>query len=465
LGSKFSLYADWACEVEKSEKRKMLDLPISRGISLKNVKIESSTMIIEVVPPENTENKGSTSKKSEGPGLPTTGYDTGEYKPVKPVKEGVAAMVEGTVRLKGGGTLELDVSGFFKNIADKVKWFENWKNAGKVPEKIVYEGLQKVYVKEGEKKSVGAGYILGIPGKTVEISIYYSDGAKMNPIEFFNLLFWQEEYDPVYKADYGKRSFGEVKKYEFESWADPKTHALIDMMMGKRMDGSEGTPKDDDWMGLRPPLRTYKRVEWEAKRELLLYFENWQQGDITKQKGDITNRIKTPNIIKKGKGEGYMGDSKCNILAGELAYRAGFRTFVKQAKKPEFLKFWGPNELVRESKLKGYDPNKWDPNDPEKSKIDFGKKLKEVKNEEINKEISELGKCFIYARKGYTYIQHVVILNRIDEIKNDNIEAMIIDQHCKFECPRKGDKIYLGCSGPEGRAFIDLLPGDDPQLT
>jgi hypothetical protein len=463
LGSKFSLYADWACEVEKSENRKMLDLPISRGISLKNVKIESSTMIIEVVPPEN---KGSTSKKSEGPGLPTTGHYTGEY---KPVKEGVAAMVEGTVRLKGGGTLELDVSGFFENIADKVKWFENWKNAGKVPEKIVYEGLQKVYVKDG--KETLAGYILGAPGNTVKISIYYRDGAKMNPIEFFNLLFWQEEYDPIYKAESNL-----VINYEFESWDYPKTHDLINMMMEKRMNGSPGTLWDDDWMGLRPPLRTYKRVEWEAKRELLLYLGNW------KQDGNITDRIKTPNIIKAGKKKGYVDDSKCNILAGELAYRAGFRTFVKIAgeekekeegkkkkkteeEKHKFLKFWGPNELVRESKLKGYDPNKWDPNDPKKSQIDFGKKLKEVKNKKINKEISELGKCFIYARKGYTYIQHVVILSKIDKIKNDYIKAMIIDQHCKFECPRKGDKTYLGCSGPDGRAFIELLPGDDPQLT
>ncbi|MBS7635204.1 hypothetical protein KEJ34_06930 [Candidatus Bathyarchaeota archaeon] len=70
---------------------------------------------------------------------------------------------------------------------------------------------------------------------------------------------------------------GGLENYKFESWSEPKSHPLINKMMTSRMNGSPGTPEDDDWMGLRPPLRTYKRIEWEAKRELSLYFNRWQQ--------------------------------------------------------------------------------------------------------------------------------------------------------------------------------------------
>ncbi|MBS7635205.1 hypothetical protein KEJ34_06935 [Candidatus Bathyarchaeota archaeon] len=163
--------------------------------------------------------------------------------------------------------------------------------------------------------------------------------------------------------------------------------------------------------------------------------------------------------------------SKCNILAGELAYRAGFRTFVKESMKKGKLKFYSPNELVK-IKPKGLNPEKPENKEP---KIEFGEKRNvTTKNDidEINREIGELGKCLLYAREGYkgpsrSWIQHVVILKEIKEIKDKIVEAAVIDQHLRLEdgyMPRrKGNVPYLGCSGPDGRVFIELLPGDDPK--
>ncbi|MBS7648798.1 hypothetical protein KEJ17_04040 [Candidatus Bathyarchaeota archaeon] len=487
MGSKFSLYADWACDVEKSEKKKMLYLPIleSKNITIENTSIdESLSMIIKI---RKKEGASGTSKKS-GVQQPNVGGIQQKEKKVEDIAPlGVTAVAEGTVSIEGEHSLTLMVKDFFESLTGKIEWFKTWKEAKKMPGKIVYEDLKKISVKNGEKKC--AAYGLG-EGDKIKISIYYGDGTKMNPIEFFSLLFWQEEYDPVYQAEYdsnGLKKFGGLENYKFESWGEPKSHPLINKMMSSRMNGSPGTPEDDDWMGLRPPLRTYKRIEWEAKRELSLYFNNWQQlpKDEGKKEeklkkdnkyGDITGRIKTPNIV-----EFSPNVSKCNILTGELAYRAGFRTFVKESMKKGKLKFYSPNELVRYAKnekkikLEGLNLEK-----PEET-IEFGEKRNVTKNDidEINREIGELGKCLVYAREGYegvppgykgpprSWVQHVVILKEIKEIKDEIVEAAVIDQHLRLEdgyMPRrKGNVPYLGCSGPDGRIFIELLPGDDPK--
>lgn len=493
---KFSLYADWGCEAEKKCEKKIFYLPVSDKVPLKTIKIEGSKMVIEVDKSKfQTQDSSSGKEEHAGPGLQPKKVDAGSI-----VASGVTSIVGGKVTAVGKTFLKMNVKEFFQSLCDKVPWFQSWKKAEKIPVEIRYEGLENVVKKEnsviGEKVGgseeggvlAGGGWGLGTPGEKISISIYYDGQKPMNPVEFFSLLFWQEEYDPIYQGKRNEESekyeFGGLDKYKFESWGGSKTHPLINLMMKSTKDGKEGSPKNDDWIGLRPPLRTYKRVEWEAKRELALYFDRWQRGDEKEaktekkgrlveldDKGDVkVNRIKTPdieiNIPSKG-NPGYVGYSKCNIFAGEMAYRSGFKTFVAVGRsKSGKNKFLSPDELVKAS-----NPG-------------FGKRMGNTQidniDQIINDEIKKRGKCIIYARPQWRpkeeekdLIGHVVILKEISKLKKeedfDHVEATVIDQHCNSESnfgPRKlkGNAAFRLISSPSGKGvFIELEPNDDPE--
>ncbi|MBS7635203.1 hypothetical protein KEJ34_06925 [Candidatus Bathyarchaeota archaeon] len=176
---------------------------------IENISIdESLSMMIKI---QRKDGARVTSTKS-GRQQPNVGGVQQKEKKVEDIAPlGVTAVAKGKVRIEGEHSLTLMVKDFFESLYNegkegKVKWFENWKE--KIPGKIVYEGLKKIYVKNGEEKD--AAYGLG-EGDEIKISMYYSDDKKMNPIEFFSLLFWQEEYDPVYQAEYdnnGLKKFG-----------------------------------------------------------------------------------------------------------------------------------------------------------------------------------------------------------------------------------------------------------------
>ncbi|MEM2702806.1 MAG: hypothetical protein QXR45_06565 [Candidatus Bathyarchaeia archaeon] len=516
MSFKFSLYADWGYEFEKNNKKNMFYLPVSDKVPLKSVKIKSSgtdkiSMVIEIDIQEDKK-KGQSSpaenKKQERPGLQQKGHDAGTW-----VAPGVTSVVGGTIIELSETSLKMNIKDLFQYLCGKVSWFKSWCEANRIPAEIRYEGLKEVTVKkdqkigyeiavkeQGEEINVLAGgkWRLGIPGQEIKVSIYYSDGKPMNPVEFFSLLFWQEEYDPVYKGklEGEKYVFGDLNKYQFESWSESKSHPLINKIMTSKMNGDSGTPRDDNWMGLRPPLRTYKRVEWEAKRELALHFNSWQRD------GSVEGRIKTPNIemnVGKG-GKGYKGYSKCNIFVGEMAYRSGFKTFIAFGRSRSGKdKFFGPDELTERQ--------------------DFGEKVGDTQSiqiEQINNEIKN-GKCIIYARPKHPYyerdkdnkmwekelIGHVVILKEIIKIKVlqletvkkgekiykkvkekeveeeagndieqkfDLVEAFVIDQHCDHRshfAPRRvgGKNAFMLLSSPPKRGvFIKLNPDDDPKL-
>jgi hypothetical protein len=393
-------------------------------------------------------NLGSSTTERAAQNPPAGGLQQQEYRvsTFYPQVE-VRAIVGGSVNQINTNTIILETT-FFEDLANsprlELEWFKNnWIQIGRVPKSIIYENVE-IDPSCNEGCSVIAGGLIGKSSAPFfSISIKYADGKFMNPIEFLSLLLWKEECDPVYRDS--------PAQYQYP---------LLQKMMTSKKDGSEGNWKDDDWIGLKPPLRTYKRVEYEARKELSIYKNNW------KTSGDISSRIKNPKIIRSGTRRGYVGDSKCNILAGELAFRAGFRVFVKPAERyPEQLKYKGPDELVR-----------------------LGRR--DVEPSQIDREISEKGKVFIFARKRYcedgsmphpengvykcnngarAKIGHVVILSSIEGISTyssgtkNYINGRVIDQHCNGE-PREtsGNKIYYDWMSEEGWAIVELTPGGDP---
>jgi len=236
----------------------------------------------------------------------------------------ILAMAPGEVTSNGDTTIltsdifsVLDCVMESRIVEVSTNWFLNWGKAGRLPEKIHYEN-----VIDCVSRTVKAGEVVGTAGnhpeesnkKQIKMKIEYADSTTneprfMHPREFFSLLFWKEECDPVL-GQHPILTYG---------------HPLLKKMMHTKEDGTSVTVSElyqnDDWLGLRPPLRTSQRVKWEASREHNIdnFFDYWGQSK------NVTERIKN-NLIENQNNLGYAGKSKCNIFAGEVLFRAGFMT-------------------------------------------------------------------------------------------------------------------------------------------
>ncbi|HIH44872.1 MAG TPA: hypothetical protein HA257_07325 [Candidatus Methanoperedenaceae archaeon] len=216
---------------------------------------------------------------------------------------------------------------FFEDVS--VEWFRNnWIDAGLVPARIIYENL----LPEEDSFYISAGGTIGFleSGAPLHIRVEYNNGRSMDPVEFFSLLFWKKECDPV-----------------FTEHPDDCEHLFFKKMSGFISDGEYGTFNDDDWLGLRPPLRTYQRVRWEAMRE-------YSRPDFRERWKSVNNTV-NPRIINPFVHGGVMPNvTTCNILAGEMLFRAGFKTFVHAGglcnhNKIQYrLKYRGPTQLYRD---------------------------------------------------------------------------------------------------------------------
>jgi hypothetical protein len=92
-------------------------------------------------------------------------------------------------------------------------------------------------------------------------------------------------------------------------------------------------------MRLRPPLRTSKRVEWEAQIEISTYKDWWKKsGNLVGTMPDPANPGQTlenrrlfntlqraGNTFNRG---GFTGNNKCNLFVSDVAIRSGFRACV-----------------------------------------------------------------------------------------------------------------------------------------
>lgn len=388
-------------------------------------------------------------------------------------------------------------------------WGYNWTPAGCIPKRIIYENV----IVNQPIASVEARKILGEMGdsengsKLIKIAVEYADSTPknpkfMHPKEFFSLLFWKEECDPVF-ADMSIQYSELIKNY----------HPLLQKMMLSKEDGTiindsnlknfdfsqlddlNPAPKDN-WLGLRPPLRTYKRVLWEAKREYLVCKGKCK--NVWGKPGSNKGRIKNSLILDRG----YKGFSKCNVFAGEMLFRAGFRTisgvfsyYNEKEKKyfyytscpvknhiPGKLKYIQPNGLYSQ-RCKGlsnlntygkgkirienifsnrdcfelnniigrdYEVNKGFARDRyrkcEIKENNKTKKLNEIKNNIINDSI-EMGDVYLASNS-----KHVVVVANIGK----KIKA--VDQYLwKWE---QGD--YPHDWSPGDYVLIKILPGGDP---
>lgn len=263
------------------------------------------------------------------------------------------AMMPGVVSATGSSvTLRTDLlstlgasNALQKSVKMPVDWFDSWTAAGTIPEKIIFGN-----VTAGKTSTtVDAGDVLGTLGnhptdpskRRLTVSIEYSGSTTkkpkaMHPREFFSLLFWRAEHDPILKAN--------PTQYD---------HPLFRSMMSTNEDGKRGPVKSfinapkDTWLGLRPPLRIYERVKWEHIKEHLR--TDYGSGNWTGKHGSVQKRISNPYVYDGG-AQGYKTFTKCNVYAGEILFRAGLRTLAygkgiagcPSGHLPRFIKYCSP---------------------------------------------------------------------------------------------------------------------------
>lgn len=393
----------------------------------------------------------------------------------------VLAMAPGKLS-STGGCITLETEAFFnagviafnsryRKDASSIPfaWFGNWMKADLIPGKIIYEN---VVIGKKTSGNVHAGEVIGTididrdlanPAiKRLILSIAYAGPIKgkwdgMHPREFFSLLFWKEDHDPILKqnpTDYG--------------------HELLIRMMGTDEDGKIGSttafinaPKDN-WLGIRPPLRTFQRVKWEHIKE---HLRNDYLGKWTGSAGNVKDRIMNSFIHKVS----YKTIAKCNIYTCELLYRAGFRTPVwatgigpkgtsYRQNRLKYLSPAGIRKAVKNRKFGIY-----------KGKIDYVSTkpwhtdLKKATHEittafgekatcnvvSINKSISKDGEVFIYATN-----KHVCTIYKMkacsSDIKIDGMHQWSISDPIRNNYYENYDKEQQKVT------IVKALPGGDP---
>ena len=404
-----------------------------------------------------------------------------------------------------------------------IRWFQNWIDAGRVPRKIIYENLVEDEARVCDDTAVHTGQHLGNMGshpsvggrKQLRLKIEYADSTAdaprfMHPREFFSLLFWSETCDPFFSSD------PSLRDYE---------HPLLQKMMRRFDDGTSvitGSGEEvveitqilnnisnqydnvDRWLGLRPPLRIYKRIEWEARTTHFLHHENWQNACLARDpvtgnctsiaplpSGDLTNLLRNPLVLISATF--LRTESKCNLLAGELVFRSGFRPFVSIA--GGHLSYQsGDSFIIPRCNAPSCDREPIHIGPTAALSIDgVNYRINAVRGRKryfhssnidtINQDIQENGKGIIYARKRYctsgtnlyppTPLKcsdgkdpkafHVMILANISSIAGSSINAEMIDQHIVLpDIPRSCTAPYCGFGDSNGRALIEMAPGGDP---
>lgn len=240
-------------------------------------------------------------------------------------------------------------------------WWDRWVESRSTPELLIYENIDEsslrkrllsiapddpnpgilfpaVLVGPGREEYVesfllgenslsvdSSGVILCVAGidpdkdpsldsltRTVTLRVRYNDHTEsapqpMNPREFFYLLFGEDS-------------------------AEATRHPFF-MQMHNSETGLNLNPDTKDKMWMRPPLRTWKRVIWEAEGERSRHRENWGRGNVL---GSKRFRNNTTKIFTRGPnrrfnndiGNSYKKSWKCNLFVSEICLRAGFKILV-----------------------------------------------------------------------------------------------------------------------------------------
>ena len=117
-------------------------------------------------------------------------------------------------------------------------------------------------------------------------------------------------------------------------------HPLLAWIQKKGQEEQTDVAPDTKRMLLRPPLRTSKRVEWEAQLEIDHYSARWKTaGNLSRlpkpdnpDEDSATENLRLYNTLlrdgrkfNRGGPNGYRKSPKCNLFVWDIVLRSGFR--------------------------------------------------------------------------------------------------------------------------------------------
>lgn len=263
-----------------------------------------------------------------------------------------------------------------------VRWWERWIEAGCIPEFFIYENVDvhrlttllialpvsmrstagiefPPYVTEATKSEFIPKFLTGDPDPAIRLFVHagayigtaateqgsspasnleplfvrfharyaaHSDAEPlpMNPRELFYLLFGDDSPE-AHGKDGGL------------------PHPLLARIQKKGQEEQTDVAPDTKRMLLRPPLRTSKRVEWEAQLEIDHYSARWKTaGNLSRlpkpdnpDEDSATENLRLYNTLlrdgrkfNRGGPNGYRKSPKCNLFVWDIALRSGFRVCI-----------------------------------------------------------------------------------------------------------------------------------------
>ena len=261
--------------------------------------------------------------------------------------------------------LEMLTFAFYRTalVSGMPGWFGRWEDAQSVPTKVVYENVDRAQVEallngvaapvdvslENRVEPTGglrfpveiiqsnkAQFIMRFLAGTPDHSIYADAGAvigaaatdpmdntrrllmlhalyqdhttdnphPMNPRELFHLIFGDDSVEAV-------------------------NHPLL-VRLNELGGTTQGTvhPESKRFL-IRPPLRTWKRVEWEANQEINNHSNNWTPSGSLGADRFYNNHSRVVGVVTRTFNPAtFAGSNKCNLFSADISIRAGFAACV-----------------------------------------------------------------------------------------------------------------------------------------
>jgi len=277
----------------------------------------------------------------------------------------VHAMARGKLGFRPPGTLVLRTAQFSALTSAAVPWWKNWSDANCIPQDILYDDIDLTHLDAYLRNVLPDGGTQGIklpgskdpPSRTKFLEDFYrgdvdADGA---PTTYFLVepgAVIGRAGAAISPGDLNQLTLRVRYSDHLKPTAQPMNpRELLYLLFGK--DSSVATnhpllraldtlpsppPAPRNEMSLRPPLRTWARLMWEAEREeaadakLAGAARHWSApGDLGS--GGLSRLFDTL-FRRNGQRVNYAGiqagENKCNIFTSELCVRAGFRAMAFQ---------------------------------------------------------------------------------------------------------------------------------------
>lgn len=344
----------------------------------------------------------------------------------------------------------------------EVKWWERWIEAGCIPRRIIYENVKRDALEtlvNGLPTPIKEPPLPAVPGSlpSHEEEAFRNSYRPTPPKRVFGVQVpfgvYQENRDTFIKDFFNGKSFlavesgafiGEANfipltapndpevsprrlrlhvQYHDHKDTDPhpmnprelfallfgddsveaQNHPLLQYLESKGQSGQTTTHPKTKRMLLRPPLRTSKRVEWEANIEVNNHAANWAPAGTLGNNRFYNDHSRNALDFDDA---GYTNSDKCNLFVSDICLRAGFRVGIHPTANPATWHYLDANSYTNQVQQgAGADDRVALRGNAQRGPVTWAWKIENWLRAEapadrqrlLNEAITEEGRCLIWA--------------------------------------------------------------------